>query len=381
MSPQMPPKRRLFLISGLAIATLCILWFLDASCSERNASPQRLEVPEGFEIKVWAEGLESARAMCLGDQGTLFVGSRSAGKVYALPDADGDFKADEVLTIAEGLQMPVGVAFKNGDLYISAVSEIYVLRDIENRLNNPGSPELITDAFPNETHHGWKFIDFGPDGKLYVPVGAPCNICLEDPETYATILRMNADGTGLETYARGIRNTVGFDWHPVTNELWFTDNGRDWLGDDLPPCELNRAHQKDLHFGYPFCHGDDISDPEFGDQRPCSDFVKPEYNFQAHTAPLGMCFYTGNQFPPSYNNAVFVAQHGSWNRSTKVGYRIMKVELNEAGTEVESAEVFMKGFEKNGEVIGRPVDVLVYTDGSLLISDDYAGKIYQVYYN
>lgn len=375
---RLPSKHRIFVLLFLTFFTLTVLWMLDAFCGNNGRGDvSQLKVPDGFEISVWAEEVENARAMCLGDEGTLFVGSRKAGKIYALPDKDGNHEPDEVIVIAEGFQMPVGVAFRDGDLYFSATSKIYCFRDIESKLDDPGKPELISDAFPTETHHGWKFIDFGPDDKLYVPVGAPCNICNEDPDQFANIMRMNPDGTNLETYARGVRNTVGFDWHPETKELWFTDNGRDWMGDDLPPCELNKAANSDMHFGYPFCHGGDIQDPEYGEDVDCSKYARPEYNFGAHTAPLGMCFYDGEALPEKYQGNIFVALHGSWNRSTKIGYQVLSISLSESG-EVEKSSVFIDGFERNGEVFGRPVDVLVYKDGSLLISDDHSDKIYRV---
>ncbi len=344
-----------------------------------NADGPEIEVPANFEITVWADDVPNARAMAMGEDGTIYIGSRSAGNVYAIPDANGDNKADEVILIAEKLKLPVGVSYLDGDLYISAVSKIYKISSIKENLRNEPELEKITDAFPTETHHGWKFIDVGPDGKLYVPVGAPCNICEEDPDQYANIMRMDLDGSNLETYARGVRNTVGFDWHPETGELWFTDNGRDWMGDDLPPCELNHAPNPDMHFGYPYCHGTDIPDPEFGEGKNCEDYIPPKFNFGAHTAPLGICFYDGDQFPDRYTNDIFVALHGSWNRSTKVGYKVLHLDLDENGNVLGSKD-FLIGMEVRGEVIGRPVDVLVYKDGSLLVSDDHAGKIYQIKY-
>lgn len=366
--------------------TLLLLfsWLLFNNCSPKKTLTltelqKRIKLPEGFMIDEYASGLEEARAMCWGEKGTLFVGSRGAGKVYAVIDSDNDYKADEVIVIDEGLTQPVGVAFKNGDLYVSAIGDIYKYPGIEDRLNNPPAKQLVTDAFPNERHHGWKFIAFGPDGKLYVPVGAPCNICHEDEEQFANIMRMNADGSELETYAKGVRNTVGFTWHPETKDLWFTDNGRDWMGDDLPPCELNRASQKGMHFGYPFCHGGRYADDEFGDERDCSEFTAPVQNLGAHVAPLGVKFYTGTQFPEEYRNQIFIAEHGSWNRSSKVGYRVTMVKLN--GNKAISYEPFAEGWLEGEENYGRPVDILLMDDGSMLVSDDYADKIYRIYYN
>jgi glucose/arabinose dehydrogenase len=272
------------------------------------------------------------------------------------------------------------VAWRDGSLYLSAVSRLVRLDGIDKRLDNPPAPVVVNDQFPTETHHGWKFIAFGPDGKLYVPVGAPCNICRPDENRYANLMRMNADGSGLEVVARGIRNTVGFDWHPVSHELWFTDNGRDWMGDDQPDDELNRITAPNQHFGYPFCHAGDVPDPEFGAGHPCSNYVPPVAKLGAHVAALGMRFYTGNSFPAEYRNNIFIAEHGSWNRSSKVGYRVMRVVLDEAGKVVRQAP-FVQGWLQPGErVWGRPADVLVAPDGSLLVSDDYAGAVYRIRY-
>lgn len=337
-----------------------------------------LKLPPGFQIAVWTDQVPNAREMALGSKGTVFVGSRDAGKVFAVTDSDGDGKADKVRTIASGLQLPVGVAFHNGDLYISAVSKILVLRDIENHLDAPPKPEVVTDKLHTETHHGWKFIAFGPDSKLYVPVGAPCNICDRDSEGFAQLLRMNPDGSGVETVAHGIRNTVGFDWRPSDKSLWFTDNGRDELGDDVPSDELNHITRTGEHFGYPYCHQGDTLDPEFGKGKSCKDYTPPVLKLGAHVASLGMRFYEGKQFPASYKGAVIVAEHGSWNRSKKSGYRVMTVRLN--GNKVASYEPLVEGFLMNEQVSGRPADVQPLPDGSLLISDDDNGAIYRVTY-
>jgi len=338
-----------------------------------------LTLPAGFKIDIVAENIVNARAMCLGDKGTLFVGSRREGAVYALVDNNNDYKFDKVITLAKDLDLPVGVAFKDDDLYASALNKIVKFEDIENNLENVPDYKVVSNAFPDDRSHGWKFIAFGPDDKLYVPVGAPCNICEEDPLKYSNIMRMNADGSELETFAQGVRNTVGFDWHPTTNELWFTDNGRDNMGDDLPPCELNHAPKANMHFGFPYCHGSNVADPKFGDKRDCSEFEPPKVEFVAHTAPLGMRFYTGEMFPKKYKNGVFVAQHGSWNRSTKSGYKVMFVEMNDQQEIIETTE-FIAGFEKDNDVTGRPVDVQQLPDGSLLLSDDYGHKIYRITY-
>ncbi len=330
-----------------------------------------LKLPPGFSIEVFAE-VPNARQMALGKQ-HLFVGSMRAGKVYAVPLAG----PKKPVVLAEGLNMPVGVALANGDLYVSAVNRILRVRDVEKNLERART-EVVTDAYPRDTHHGWKFIAFGPDGRLYVPVGAPCNICDPDPARYANITALDLKTKAIEVVARGVRNTVGFDWQPGTNELWFTDNGRDWLGDDAPPDELNRLTQPGQHFGYPYCHGGRIADPEFGGKRRCAEFVPPVQNLGAHVAALGMRFYTGAAFPARYRGAVFIAEHGSWNRSSKSGYRVSVVRL--AQGRAVSYEPFVEGWTKNESAWGRPADVLVMPDGSLLISDDLAGVIYRVRY-
>lgn len=250
----------------------------------------RLNLPEGFEVDVYAEGIDGARSMAMGDDGTLFVGTRNENKVYALRDEDGDYRVDRKYEVVSGMEQPNGVAFKDGSLYVAAVGQLFKYSDIEQNLENPPEPETIYGDYPTEFHHGWKYIAFGPDGKLYVPVGAPCNICDRsgEDERFATITRMDPDGSNREIIAKGVRNTVGFTWHPETDELWFTDNGRDMMGDDVPPCELNRLSEPGQHFGYPFCHGGTVKDPEFGDQHPCSDFVPPVQNLGAHVAPLGI---------------------------------------------------------------------------------------------
>lgn len=352
----------------------------DVDKKPEPANSLGINLPAGFDISVFAE-VDNARSLALSPSGVVYVGNRGADKVYALRDNNGDWKADEKYVIASGLNMPNGVAFRDGDLYVAEVSKIWKFPNVEADLSNPPQPELVYDQYPTDAHHGWKYIAFGPDGKLYVPVGAPCNICESENEIYAGITRLNPDGSGFEIIAHGVRNTVGFDWNPETGDLWFTDNGRDMMGDDIPPCELNRLTKTGQHFGYPYCHGGDIADPEFGSKRHCSEFVKPQYNFEAHTAPLGMTFYTGDQFPEEYKGDIIVAQHGSWNRSKKIGYRLMrvKVEANKA----TSAEVFADGWlnDKTQEQTGRPVDVLQMPDGSILVSDDYGNKVYRISYS
>ena len=334
-----------------------------------------IKLPPGFRISVYSAAVPGARSMTMGPGGTLFVGSRDEGAVYAVVDAGDGTRAAEVITLAKKLNEPNGVAVKDGALYVMEISRLLRFDDIERRLKNPPAPAVVTDAFPKDTHHGWKFIAFGPDGLLYVPVGAPCNICRRS-DPYAAITRLRPGGSGFEIVARGVRNTVGFDWHPETKELWFTDNGRDWLGDDSPPDELNLSPRAGLHFGFPYCHGGDMPDPEFGKELPCRDFIPPALKLGAHVASLGMRFYTGTMFPAEYRNQIFIAEHGSWNRKKKVGYRVALVRLKD-GKPV-SVEAFAEGWLQGGKAWGRPVDVLVRPDGSLLVSDDQAGAIYRI---
>lgn len=342
---------------------------------------EKLKLPEGFEISIFADSVVNARSLAYSPSGTLFVSTRSEGNVYALQDTDGDYLVDKRYTILQGGNMPNGVAFRDGDLYIAEVNRILKISDIESKLDHPGTPEIVYDKYPTDKHHGWKYIAFGPDGKLYVPVGAPCNICESKEAVYASMTRMNVDGTGLEVVHSGIRNSVGFDWHPVTQKLYFTDNGRDLMGDDMPECELNYAPNDNMHFGYPYCHQGDTPDPEFGKTRKCDEFTPPAAKLGPHTAPLGMTFYTGAQFPEMYKNQIFVARHGSWNRSKKSGYDIIFATLNAEGI-VTDTQPFITGWldENTDDVWGRPVDMEILPDGSMLISDDYADVIYRVYY-
>lgn len=337
----------------------------------------RLVLPPGFHVALYSDQVPDARELALGAHGTVFVGSTGAGKVYALTDTHGDGVADRVRVIASGLQEPIGVAFRHGALYISAVSRILVLREIEQHLDDPPAPALITDKLPRETAHGGRFIAFGPDGRLYVPIGAPCNICDPGP-AHGKLIRMQADGSGWQDVARGIRNSVGFDWQPGSGRLWFTDNGRDLMGDDMPSDELNEITGAGEHFGYPYCHQGDTLDPEFGKGRNCSEFVPPVLKLGAHVASLGMRFYQGRQFPASYRGAILVAEHGSWNRSRKSGYRVMVVRLD--GSRVLSYQPLLTGFEQNQRAWGRPADVQPLPDGSVLVSDDLAGAVYRITY-
>ncbi len=357
----------------------CALAGLAAACAQAQRLPvEKIRLPPGFHITVFASNVPNARGMAWGDKGTLFVGSRGAGNVYALKHRDG--KATQMYTVASGLNMPSGLAFANGALYVGAVDRILRFDDIEAWLeSNPTAaprPVVVSDKFPGETHHGWKYLRFSPDGWLYVPVGAPCNVC--DPGArHGLIARIRPDGSGYEVFARGVRNSVGFDFHPVTRELWFTDNGRDSMGDDIPSDELNHAPRAGMHFGFPYCHQGDTPDPGYT-RRPCSEFTPPAAKLGPHVAALGMRFYTGTQFPAEYRNDIFIAEHGSWDRSKKIGYRVKRV-IVEGGKAVRQ-EVFAEGWLQGESAWGRPADIEVMADGSLLVADDHAGAIYRISY-
>ena len=340
---------------------------------------KQLHTADGFTVSIYADNVPKARSLALGDNGVVFVGTGLEGKVYAVQDADNDGVAEQRYVIADHLAMPNGVAYKDGALYVAEISRIIRFNPIIKQLANPPKPVVVFDQFPSDQHHGWKYLRFGPDGKLYTAVGAPCNICKPDKDIYASLVRLNADGSGFEIIGHGIRNTVGFDWQPETNALFFTDNGRDHLGDDSPPEELNHWSVKGEHFGYPYCHGGDIQDPEFGAEKKCREFTPPAWKFKAHIAPLGLRFYQGKQFPAEYKNQLFVAQHGSWNRTEPQGYRVVLVKFKQ--DKAVSEQDFISGWlTQDGDVLGRPVDILTLPDGSLLISDDKLGVIYKVSY-
>ncbi len=359
---------------GVAVGTAAAL-FLSAACAA--PAVEGLSLPEGFHIEPWVADIPDARSMARAEGGTVFVGTQRTGVVYAVrTKGDG---SREVLTIVRGLEMPNGVAVRKGSLYVAEMAKIWRYDDIEAHLDSPPKPVLIAEL-PAERHHGWRYLAFGPDDKLYVGIGAPCNVCDRDKEGFATIMRMNPDGRGREIVARGVRNTVGFTWHPVTHELWFTDNGRDMLGDNAPPCELNRLSRVGEHFGFPFCHAGTIADPDFGKLGRCEDTTPPVQALGPHVAPLGVRFYTGKQFPTEYRDQVLIAEHGSWNRSERIGYRITLVKLD--GNRAVSYTPFVSGWLKpDGTVTGRPVDLLQLPDGSMLVSDDKAGAIYRISYS
>jgi len=364
---------------GLFTATLVSL----ESATAKSLPLHKLNLPDGFSISVFAE-VDDARQMARSESGVIYVGSRRAGNLYAVVDSDGDYRADKVITLATDLNLPSGVTMYGGDLYVGAVDRILKYTGIDESLDNPPEPVVVLDTLPDKRHHGWKFIDFGPDGFLYIPVGAPCNLCLSENKAFASIHRINlsAENPVLETFAEGVRNSVGFAWHPVTHELWFTDNGRDLMGDEMPPGELNHAPKPGSHYGYPFFHANDIRDPEFGEGKNADDYTRPELELDPHVAPLGMIFYTGEQFPAKYKNQILIAEHGSWNRTPEaghVGFRITMAKKLEDGT--MNYETIVDGWLQDNKAWGRPVDILQLPDGSLLISDDHGDVIYRLSYN
>lgn len=356
----------------ITVPLFVIFGFLFSITSVHALPLEKIKLPNGFKISTYSAAVPGARSMTWGKDGTLFVGSKDEGKVYAID------KTRKVHVIAKGLDSPNGVAYKDGNLYVAEIHRILEFSNIDQQLAKTPEYKVVTDKYPKEGHHGWKFIAFSPTSELMVPVGAPCNIC-DKSDPYNSITSLDLKSKEFRVIARGIRNTVGFAWHPTTKELWFTENGRDMLGDDMPPDELNRVSKEGQHFGYPYCHAGDISDPQFGQNKKCSDYVAPVQKLAPHTAALGMRFYTGKQFPAEYQNQIFIAEHGSWNRSQKIGYRVTMVTIDASG-KAKDYKTFAEGWESNGDVWGRPVDVIVAEDGSLLVSDDKAGAVYQISY-
>jgi len=355
-------------ILSFRVSAVVIVAFWSATCWAID----NIELPAGFKIEEYAS-VPNARSLALGDNGTVFVSTRRARNVYAVV-ADGE--GTQTIELLDGLNSPNGIAFHEGDLYVAEIDRVTRYADIESRLHDVPDAEVLAIELPSEKHHGWRYIGFGPDDKLYISIGMPCNICEE--KGFGQIIRMNADGSEREIYAEGVRNSVGFTWHPDTDHLWFTDNGRDMMGDDLPPGELNHASAPGQHFGFPYCHAGDIPDPKFGQDKNCSDYRPPAQKLGPHVAPLGLKFYTGDMFPAEYQGQLFIAEHGSWNRSKKIGYRVTKISLVN-GVPV-GYEPFATGWLENESVSGRPVDLLVLADGSMLISDDHAGKLYRISY-
>ncbi len=331
----------------------------------------KFKLPPGFKVETWASGVLDARALRQGAKGNVFVSTLFVGnKVYAIPEQG----KREAKVIIDKTPLATGIEFHKGSLYLATSTHIMRYDNIEDKLNDPGKPVVLYDKMPGGNDHSWKFIRIHND-KLYFPIGAPCNIC--DPGEYAKIYRMNLDGSNIETVASGVRNTVGFDFHPKTGELWFTDNGRDWFSEELPNDELNRVSGKNPHFGYPYCHQGNIPDPEFGWGKSCNDYMKPAALLGPHAGSLGMTFYRGKMFPAKYQGAIFIARHGPWNRTTKYADVSVAFPDGKGGARVEP---FMTGFVENNGYLGRPVDFLVLKDGSMLVSDDHAGAIYRISY-
>ena len=378
-------RSAMLMVAVIAIALLAV-----PAHAQRGGPPppialEKISLPPGFEIELYAEDLPAARQLALADDGTVFVGSfglfsgnPDIGNIYAVRDTDNDGTADTVLTILEGLTVPNGVAFRDGTLFVGENNRITRYDNILSNLQNPPAPVLVHDMPVDGINHSWKYLEFGPDGKLYVPVGGPCNFCERD-DPFASITRMNPDGSEFEVYARGVRNSVGLAFDPLDGTLWFTDNGRDMLGDNIPSDELNRATARGQHFGFPYCHQGDLLDPDLGDGHACSDYRPPVAKMGPHVAAIGLTFYTGDMFPDQYRNQIFVAEHGSWNRSTPLGYRIAVVHIQDGYT--SGQEVFAQGFFDGNEVAGRPADILQLPDGSLLVSDDLQDVIYRITYS
>lgn len=350
----------------------------DRSPAPANNELDYIQLPAGFEIEYFARDIENARSLVVAENGTVFVGSRQAGKVYALKDLDGDHRSDTLIVLQEGWNQPNGISIKGDDLYVAEIGKVWKFPGMVKNASPDIEPELIYDGLPTEEHHGWRYIKFGPDGKLYIAIGAPCNICLEKEDYFASISRIDDDGSNFEVVHRGIRNSVGFDWDKETGYLWFTDNGADWMGDNKPADELNVATEEGNHYGYPFCHAGEVPDPEFGEMRDCEEFVPPAIKLGPHVAALGVTFLHDANVPEHFKNKLLIAEHGSWNRSVPIGYRVRMVDImkNQAANYEDFAAGWLDGAVKRG----RPVDVEIYTDGSILVSDDHGDAVYRIYY-
>jgi glucose/arabinose dehydrogenase len=339
----------------------------------------KIKLPPGFKAEVWSHGHPGGRAMAEGPKGTIFMGTRQIGRVYAITNKDGK---REVKTLLQGLTQPAGLAVKDGALYVFAINKVWRYDNIEDKLDNPGQGVELTEAYnlPPDAHHNWKYVAFGPDNKIYVPIGAHCNICELNPGLYGQIRRYNADGTGMEIIARGVRNTVGFDWHPTTGDLWFTDHGRDWAGDNGPEDELNRLTKANegANFGFPYCHANGIPDQDIKIPNACAGVTLPVTTIGPHAAGMGVKFYTGTMFPEQYRNVAFIARRGSWNRAQKIGYDVLIARIGTDGS--AKLEPFMTGLldEAKNEFLGRPVYIHQMRDGSLLVSDEQNGAVYRI---
>ncbi len=370
---------------GMIIALPAVLLSLASMPSARPAQADldpldldSIDLPPGFHISFFAEGLHGVRSLAAGPSGAIFAGTLAEGKVYAVRDLNGDREADEVLTVDEGLNLPSGVAFRGGDLYVAEAGRILIYPGIEDYLYEPPDPIVISNAFPPDRFRGWKTIAFGPDGNLYIAIGAPCNSCEPDDPRFATIARMNRDGESFEIYSGGVRSAGGLAWHPEGGDLFFTDAGHDWLGDDFLPDELNRAAAGGLHFGFPYCRGAGVPDPELG-RGNCAGFQSPALELDPGVGAFGISFYDGGPFPESYRNCLFIAERGILSRSEPAGFRVMVVRFPGSGAPVY--EEFAGGWLRDGKVIGRPTDILVTPEGEILLSDEYAGVIYRIWYS
>lgn len=371
-------SRRCFISLRIKFISIISFWtFLFIPSAQAQLPLELIKLPAGFQIDIYADGVPNARSMTISPSGIIYVGTRTEGNVYAVIDQNHDHKADQVIVIAKGLNMPNGVAFKDGDLYVAEVNRVLVYEDIDTHLRNIPKPKVLFDQLPDDRWHGWKYIDFGPDGKLYIPIGAPCNVCEKEDKRYSSISRIDPDGTNFEIFAQGVRNSVGFDWD-ANGDFWFSDNGRDNLGDNIPPDELNYAPAAGMHFGFPYCHGKGLADPEFGAKKACAEFTPAAQELGPHVAALGIKFYTGRMFPEDFQNQIFIAEHGSWNRSKKIGYRVTAVRLE--NNQPVQYKTFAEGWKQGEKVWGRPAALLIMPDGSMLVSDDHAGVIYRISY-
>ncbi len=368
---------RLFSTALMGLPGLLIWALLLAPARAGHLPIDEIRLPDGFEIAIFADSVPNVRQLSISPAGTVFAGSRREGKVYAIVDENRDWQADEVFVIASGLSMPTGTAFRDGALYVAATNRVLRFDNIESQLDDPPQPIVVVDDLPSARQHGWRYMKFGADGRLYIPIGIPCNAC-DAPAPYGQILGVDPDGQNRAPYVSGIRSVQGLDWHPVTGEMWFSDNGRDRMGDNVPPDEINRVGRQGENYGAPWCHGGTIPDPDLPGAS-CDRFAPPVANLPAHVAPLGIAFYDGDQFPEAYQNRLFVVEHGSWNRSTPIGYRITMLDFDADGAPVY--QVFAEGWlGQDGDYWGRPADIFIAPDGSLLIADDSAGAVYRISY-
>ena len=337
-----------------------------ASSSESDDSLSFLNIPSGYAISYFANDVPGARSLAIGKNGIVYVSTRGQGVVYALEDQNHDGQADKRYVVASGLNSPNGLSYHDGTLYVAEINRIIKFSGIDESYDDKPGYDIVYGNLPKDTHHGWRYMALGPDDKIYLGIGAPCNTC-EVSDPYGSIARLNLDGTGFEIVARGIRNTVGFDWNPEDQSLWFTENGSDEMGEDAPVDELNQVRDLGEHYGFPYCHAGNILDPKFGEGKNCLDYSSPSLPLSPHAAALGMKFVDGK---------ILIAEHGSWNRKVPIGYRIMSVDINNGVA--SNYGVFVDGWLQDGKAKGRPVDILPMSDKSILISDDFSGSIYRL---